>query len=330
MARRDSEPSGYGSLIAIGIVLLLSALVLAWASPFLYRVRVERSQLDAAREDRAFEEKAVSLLRELDKSSQGETDRMLQWIPPEGATLRDSSGLLNPNWIRKQFFVDSPLKTLFRLGSPDELQAFRAKESLSNDARRYERYFAASDLARFFTLDSPLNPNTVDEFVFESVMGRALGDAAEGTRWRENLRRLRSEGKVLKGEAETRLWFGGVWDRAKAFSTWLPDWNVNSMDPFLLQSVLAFKDFAIPSPEAAFNSLMSIRASRHIKPEDLRSILHIQPDNRAWIYLGTESSFWTLSLREASGRGIELVFRKRSEGSEGGSFQILARRYFHA
>jgi hypothetical protein len=329
--RPRHEARGFGSLVSIGAVFLITGLLAAWAGPYCYRVRDEeamRSRWDARI---ALEAQAASILEDLSDSTRGSTEEMLAYELPPSARFEDSGSRIDLNWVRKYVLRDSPaLLALFAGGSPDDLQSFRQMSRLGTNVAAYSAFFDEAALGKYFTARSPMNVNTVDEFSFENVMAQATGDASSGTTWRERLRAQRLSNKLIKDEAELRAWFGSDWDRVKLFATAIPEWNANTLDPFLLGAVLACSDFAIGDPPAAAQAIIDARSRRYLTEADLRGILGLGQDHPLWAHLGAGTSSWTLRVADPSGLAVEVDFALRGETEAGSAFRILARRWSHA
>jgi len=322
---------GFGSLVAIGAVFLVTGLVAAWAGPYRYRVGEEDDMRSSWGARAALEAEAASILEGLADSTRGRTEDMLAYALPEAARLEDAGSRINLNWVRAYVLRDAPaLLALFSGGSPDELQAFRSASRLGSRLDAYADFFDQETLERYFTLRTPMNVNTVDEFSFENVMALATGDASSGASWRERLRDLRLSGKAVEDEAELRAWFGTDWDKVALFAQATPEWNANTFDPFLLGAVFACAEFAIADPASAASAIIGARESRYLVDADLRTILGLPKENQIWRHLGTETSAWTLYVSDASGLRIEVDFRTRGEVEAGGVFRVIARRWHDA
>jgi hypothetical protein len=201
---------------------------------------------------------------------------------------------------------------------------------LGTSVAAYSAFFDEAALGKYFTARSPMNVNTVDEFSFENVMAQATGDASNGTTWRERLRAQRLSSKLIKDESELRAWFGADWDRVKLFATAIPEWNANTIDPFLLGAILACSDFAIGDSASAASAIVDARSRRYLTEADLRGILGLDQDNPIWAHLGAEAGAWTLRVADPSGLAVEVDFAPRGEAEAGSAFRILARRWSHA
>jgi hypothetical protein len=315
----------------MGGILLLTGLLAAWIGPSVYRVKEEDRLRSAWRGKSALEAEAASLLERISDSTRGESEKILSYGLPAGASLEDSGSRINLNWVRRYILGDSPeLRSLFVQGSPDELQAFRQKNKLGTNLDVYAFFFEPGVLASLFTLKSPMNINTVDEFAFENVMSQATGDEISGALWRDRLRSLRLSGRLIKDEFELRAWFGADWDKVALFTSALPEWNVNTLKPALLRAVLGCTQFKLHNPDAAASALLGARDARYLSDADLRTILGLPKDNPIWAHLGTESSAWTLKLAGESGLVLEVDFMVRPKGEAASVFRMTALRWSHA
>jgi hypothetical protein len=280
---------------------------------------------------KALEARAASILEELSSSTRGRTEDLLSFDLPSGATLEDAGSRINLNWISARVLSNSPpILTLFTRGSPEELQAYRRKVRFGTMVGAYDAFFDPNVLHRYFTAWTPMNVNTVDEFAFENIMAQAMGDASARAMWRERLREKRLSNTTFRTEAELRTWFGTAWDRVSLFVTTIPEWNANTIDQFLLGAVLACSDFALSDPASAASAIVTARKQRYLSDSDLRTIIGLPQENPIWMYLGSESSAWTLIVSDASGLRIEVDFTKHGETEAGAAFKIQARRWSNA
>jgi len=333
--RRDTEVSGraggYGSLVAIGAVFLVTGLLAAWTGPFLHRAQAEDKLRLSWEAQVRLEEKAAALLAEISDATDGDAEEILAFNLPQDARLEDSGSRINLNWARRYILRDSPaILGLFTALSPDELQAYRQKAVLGTDLTAYSAFFDEVTLSEYFTLDTPLNVNCVDEFAFENVMSYATGSESSGSAWRDRLRELRLSGKRLADEDKTRAWFGSDWDKAKLFVSATPEWNANTLHPFLLRAVLSCAEFKIANPAAAAGTILATRDARYLSVSDLRTLLGLLEDNALWLHLGDTSSAWKLSLSNGEGLSIEVNFKPRAESESGPAFRILTTRFSHS
>lgn len=325
--RPGSRETGFASLLAIGAVFLVSGLLLAWTGPFLFRATRERAKVGEWNRRAGLEGRAIEILTDLERETDGDTRLMLAYSLPPNASLRDTQSRLAINWVRKFVFLDSPLIGLFKKGTPDDLQAYRAKVFLSTSSAGYEAFFDPADIARYFSLDAPINVNTVDEFAFERAMAEALGSESDALSWRERLRALRSAGTVLEEESDVRSWFGATWDSVSAFVTANPEWNANTLDPLLLVGVLSCPEFGLASGASAAGAILEARSGRYLEKADLRRLLGLPEEAALWAHLGTESDCWTLRVADEEGLVLDLCFLRRRESEGGAVFKIVSRQY---
>lgn len=327
---RDSS-RGFASLVVMGVILLLTGFLAAWIGPSLYRIKDEDRLSSVWKSKAALEAEAASLLEKIADSTRGETEKILSYSLPAGASLEDAGSRINLNWVRRYILGDSPeLRSLFVKGSPDELQAFRQKSKIGMNLDVYAGFFEPGVLTSLFTLKTPMNINTVDEFAFENVMSQATDSDTWGALWRDRLRSLRLSGRLIKDESELRAWFGADWDTVKRFATAVPEWNVNTLKPVLLRAILGCTQFKLHNPDAAASALLGARDARYLSDADLRTILGLPKDNPIWAHLGTESSAWTLKLADESGLVLEVDFTVRPKGEAASVFRMTALRWSDA
>lgn len=324
---RGGHDAGYASLVAIGAVFLATGLALAWAEPFLVRAREERALIAKWERAERLESTAIGLLTDLERETDGDARKMLAYQLPMNATLRDSGSLVALNWVRAFVLLDSPLRDVFKGGSPEELQSFRAREPLPTRLRDYDRFFDPSDSSTYFTIDAPMNINTVDEFAFASAISQMTGDASEGTTWRGKLRSLRLGDRTIDSESDLKAWFGPLWDSVAGFVAVVPEWNANSLDPFLLASVLRCPAFKVPDAPSAAGAILQARKARYLESAELHRLVGAPDDSPLWDHLGTDSTSWSLRIVDEQGLSLSLWFCTRMETESGSAFRLVSRRY---
>lgn len=329
MLLQDTRLPGYASLVAVGALLLIAGLILAWASPFLARIRDERTMSVQWSTEDSLDARAAMLLEKLGQVTEGDTAKMLGYALPSGVSLVDEERYVNFNWLRPEFLRAPEVASLLRSGSVDDILAIRTNYPIARDTSRYASHFDRKDWQRLFSLDGPLNPNTVDERAFGNVMGQVAGSEESGTAWREKLRGLRLQNKRLATIGDAKAWFGSDWERVEAFVSVVPDWNVNTIDPLLLKAILDSSIFGLKESERIFSQIISARSMRYLADGDLQGILKVPKDHRIWSYLGCASTYWKLKITDEAGDSLSIAFRLNQSMGRKQVFQVLSRRYQH-
>ncbi len=76
----------------------------------------------------------------------------------------------------------------------------------------------------------------------------------------------------------------------------LPLLNVNFASDDLLKTLLFLPQFHVKNPEEKFKNLISLRAKKEIKNNELFNLLELSPDSFIFNILGCESFFWKIEL----------------------------------
>jgi len=325
----QDRSDGYASLLAISAVFIVTGLTIAWAGPFLARARNEKCMLASwARADQ-LEKEAITLLSDIERKTGGETREMLTYDLPPNSSLCDSQSRLAVNWAPTFIFRESPIRDLLRNGSPEELQMFRAKTPITISGDMYRAFFDEVDIEKYFSLTAPLNVNTVDELSFANVMTQLNADVSSGINWQDKLRSLRLQKRALMTDTDLQVWFGATWDSVCSFVSSTPEWNANSIDPFILTSVLHCPSFGIQDPASAAGAILQARAVKYLEDEDLHRILGLPESAVLWNHLGTTSSSWTLTIKNGEGLSLSVWFVRRAEGQTGPVFRLVSRHIRH-
>jgi hypothetical protein len=326
LARKEFS-AGYASLVTVGTLFLATGLILAIAEPFLIRMHEECVYVGEWSKRAELEKSALLLLSDLERQTGGDPLKIRYYPLPIYTTIIDSNSRIAINWIKISVLFDSTLGKMFTGGSPKEFQETRSKGNIPANPQAYYLFFDQSTFAECFTLDALLNINTVDESAFESVISQVTGDKTSGAIWRERLRSSRLDGERLDSETECKLWFGTLWDLVSPFVTTIPEWNANTLDPFLLTCVLSCPSFRISDPPASAGAILQARKGKYLTPEDLRNLVGAPSDSPVWAHLGTDSSSWVLRIDNEAGPSLSLWFCRRPASESGSIFRILARRY---
>lgn len=224
-------------------------------------------------------------------------------------TIRDVSSLVNPNWVQTFFIERSTLEPLIlRSGvSAGDLQTARINDGFTMRPQiDFTAFLTDTAIAELISPYSFLNVNTSGEIELESVFAELTGNAAAATAFRSRIQRVRSElGTVGQDDLFSLLtpYFDDVYPVINAF----PPYNVHLVDERILQAVVSYPAFEIRNWRAAYNSLLSLRASREMTADEIRATLGVAPDNRVLQYLGTTTWFWEVSILAGAQFRVHIV-----------------------
>lgn len=219
--------------------------------------------------------------------------------------IRDLSSKINPNWVRKQLFQRTSLGSLLEEGrSADELQQFREDHGFSlNIEVFYAEFFKDVAFQRYLTGYSYPNINTSDEFALRKLYARLTGDTAAAEVFHARVQNLLQSRELLT-EEELPVFLSPYAEQLLPVMTTLPQWNVNFLDPFLLEAILSYPAFGIPSPSDKAASLVVEREGSEITPVRLAQVCGVDSSHPLLSYLGTQTFFW--EVKGVNGEGEEL------------------------
>ncbi|AEJ61836.1 hypothetical protein Spith_1575 [Spirochaeta thermophila DSM 6578] len=233
--------------------------------------------------------------------------------------IRDLSSRINPNWVRKQLFQRTSMGSLLRNGiSADALQQFREDHGFSpNIDNFYAEFFKDVAFHRYLTGYSFANINTSDEFALRKLYARLTGDTAAAEVFHTRVQNLLQSRELLT-EEELPTFLSPYPEELLPVMTTLPQWNVNFLDPFLLEAILSYPAFGIPSPSDKAASLVVERDGSEITPVRLVELCGVDPSHPLFSYLGTQTFFWEVQGVNAEGEQVfsailarDLLYRER-------------------
>jgi hypothetical protein len=233
----------------------------------------------------------------------------------------DASSFVNPNWIRKQALEDTALRSLLAEGATAPgLQQFREDEGLAQEiAVHYAAFFTEDAFKKYLSPFSYANVNSADEFALRRLYLAATGDGAGAAVFHAKIQAMLVE-RRLCSESGLPYLFGAGAAAMSAVATTAPQWNVNFLDPALLEAALSYPAYGLPSPAATAAAIIAERSRREIIPARLHEICGLPADHPLFAYLGCSTYFWRIRLEDADGR-VEAVFARRIPESP------IARRY---
>jgi hypothetical protein len=224
--------------------------------------------------------------------------------------LKDVSSALNPNWVQKNVFMKTGLKSLLVGDSAvDALQQRREDMGFSMDlAATYADLFAEKALETYCTAYGYPNINTTDEFVLRSLYAVRTGDAAGAEAFHGKIQGLLQQQKILKSD-QVRDFLGIDYERLFPIMNVEPSMNAHFMNPHVLRELLAYPDLKVPKPAASAAAILDARDGTELSTAALKGFIGAPDDSRIYQYLGVNTWFWRITVSRGAASTETVVAR---------------------
>jgi hypothetical protein len=333
--RRPQE--GSVSVLVLVLLTLLAAAAGGAASLLQGSLRYLRASEDASAMRRSLEREAERVIAALAADSTPGIDSPLDpvWstiaVPGgEGAvlSLADVSSALDPNWVQKNVFSQTALRSLLRsAGAADELQQRREDRGFSLDLPgAYGDLFDEGVLDRHFTAYGYANINVTDEFALRTLYALRTGDAAAAEVFHARVRQLLREQRVLRPD-ELPAFLGPGYDALYPVMNAEPCMNVHFLDPLILTELLAYPALQVPAPQESALAILEARTRSELSSAELLKLVAAPAASRIYQYLGVVTWFWRLTVTQRDARLELVIARVPGSSGEPARFQIVEERY---
>jgi hypothetical protein len=304
-----ARDGGYASLVFLFALFFCSALALGAAAHISSALSLMNHEKNETLAKKALEgllhEALGDLLSDPSPEANGVDDPFWGWngrrTRGHRVAIVPLSDRINPNLTRKNLFEKTRLALLFRPGqNADKLQQFREDTGLHFEREGFDDFFEEEIFEKYFSLYGWANINLVDEFAARQLASSLTGDPAQGEAFRDTIRLLLTERRILGREA-LPLVLGASRTELWPFVNAEPLMNVNFVEPLILEELLAYGEYGIRRPEERCAEILSRRERESIGAEDLRSILGIDKSNPLAHYLGSITWFWEITITAEDG-----------------------------
>ncbi len=243
-------------------------------------------------------------------------------------SLKDVSSALNPNWIQKNAFTKTGLKSLLQNPSAaDILQQRRFDKGFFTDLQTaYGDLFAEGALAKYCTPYGWPNINITDEFALQKLYALRTGNEAGADVFHGRIQGLLMEQRLLKPD-QLRDFLGLDYDALYPVMNVEPSMNVNFVDQRILSDLLAYPDLRVPHPQATAQAILDTRAAREVTAADLHRLVGVSDDNRIFQYFGVTTWFWQIDVTHPSASLSLVVARIPGEADAAPRFTVVEERY---
>ncbi len=203
---------------------------------------------------------------------------------------------INPNYARKNLFEKTALANLFKPGQDAAtLQQYREDSGLSLNEDHYSTLFETEKYSDFFSPYGWANINLIDEFAASSLVRYITGSESTGENVRNEIQNLLQEQRlVTRAELDSTL--GKIDRRLPVFLNAEPMINVNFVDPYILNEILSYPEYAVNNPSQKAQAIQELANGGGVYPNDLSLILQIDETKRLYYYFGTTTWFWKFSF----------------------------------
>jgi hypothetical protein len=248
--------------------------------------------------------------------------------PAVTVTLQDVSSALNPNWVQKNVFTRTELKSLLKdSGSADVLQQRRADTGFFTDIETaYGDLFVDGALEKYFTPYGYPNINTADEFALRKLFALRTGDEAAADVFHSHIQALLIQQRILKPD-QLRTFLGLDYDRLYPVMNVEPAMNAHFVDPRILGDLLAYPELKVPHPQDAAQAILDMRASTEMTTDDLHRMIGAPDTSRIYQYLGVTTWFWKIGVTLSPASLSLIVARVPGAPDDPPRFTIVEERY---
>lgn len=248
----------------------------------------------------------------------------------EGATvvLKDVSSALDPNWVQKNVFTKTGLKTLLMGESAAEaLQQRREDKGFSTDiVSEYGDLFADKALETYFTAYGYPNINVTDEFALRALYALRTGDPSGAETFHARIQQLLAEKKLLKPD-QLQAFFGADYDKLFPIMNAEPIMNAHFIDPLVLRALLAYPDLKVPQPAQSAASILDARDSAELSLEALHGLIGAPAESRIYQYIGVTTWFWKIGVTKGTAHAETIVARIPAEADVPRRYVIVEQRF---
>jgi hypothetical protein len=338
--------AGFASIQFLFLLFLLSALA-AGISLYSYSYtlidrRIRRTNQNVKEMNAILGDIIFALQNDASPDINSNDDSVWHWhsntVNGYKVTLNPISDRLNLNYARKNVFDKTALSLLFGPGKTSaDLQQFREDNGLSLFTSDYKGFFAAEDLARYFSCYGWANINLIDEFAARSLALSLTGSVYKAERLRTTIEKLLMEKQLVDGKSLPFI-LGMDYDELFPFVNAEALINVNYIDKTLLAELLAYPDYNVSSPGRRTEELLSRRTSGGVAAKDIPVMLGIDPQSPLIHYLGSVTWFWEVIISGGNAAQRTVLCRLPPSGGSQTTtnvltdvaYQIIEQRYTHA
>ncbi len=234
--------------------------------------------------------------------------------------LTDISSRINPGSMQAAFFEKTDLKrTLLPGTSPKLFKDNQKRTGFIMDIRSaYKNVLLKDALETYFTAFSFLNVNTDYEYSLREMFKLLTSDSGAADVFHTFISHaLREKRLITEEELSTAL--GTYRETVFPVISTLPKMNIHYVPGFILKQILTYPygGERINNGTTVFKSLLYLRSTREITPEDLHTLVKTEGlQNRFFQCIGTKTWFWKVSAatkRTAALAVIVCVPRKKEK-----------------
>ncbi len=213
--------------------------------------------------------------------------------------LIDISSRMNPESMQTAFFKKTDLNRILLPGISLELfKDIRKKTGFVMDIRStYKNVLQKDALETYFTAFGFLNVNTDYEYSLREMFELLTSDSGAADVFHTFITHELKEKKLIT-EEELYTALGTYRQAVFPVISTLPKMNIHYVPGFILKQILMYPygGKSIKGNKNIFTSLLHLRDTREITPEDLHTLVKTEGlQNRFFQYIGTKTWFWKVS-----------------------------------
>lgn len=210
--------------------------------------------------------------------------------------IKSLSGLINLNYLQKDFLNKTKLKALF-----DDENSINTLYERQHEKGLLYSYEEINDLIeedvfnQYFTFKGFLNFNICNldalKFVADSLTNSSFGDELFNQR-----KILKSNKQLIQNETEFNMLCGIYYNDIYPYINICPQININFMSEELINILFFYPDFNVLNPKQKVNTIIAMRDSKEITENELMNVLGITKGSELYYYIGCSTWLWQITI----------------------------------
>ncbi len=298
------QSKGFSSLEFIITLFFLSLIVIALGIFLRTSDLTVRKRISKEEDYKAIDNILNLVFDEIKKDTTPSVDSLIDPVWKLNGTAIDGykisiqslSGLIDLNFINKNFLIQSNLKEAFN--SPEYVNTLvevLSREGPVNSYERINEFISEEKFNQFFTFYGYANFNIADEKPL-SNLADTLTMSFFGEELISRRKQYQAHGNLLQNETELNLLCGIYYDDLYPFINLNPIMNIHFISEDCLKTLLGYKEFKLSNINQKVNNIISLRQNSEINEENICSILGITKSDKLYYYLGCKTWMWQINV----------------------------------
>lgn len=314
--------NGFSSIEILCLLFFVGVLSLgAYGLLNQYKIRVSRKAAELKERER-FESICDCVLEEIRKDKTNNSDSKFDPffllnetnVDDVKIKIRDLSSLINPNFFPFELLDDTNLGTFFESKKPFSSLADQiADRGLIFTYDDIEEYLSPEIFQTYFSPYGIACFNIASRQGFEKLLENVLSNKASSIYLGQKRDELHRNQQMIQNETELKLVYGIALDDIYPYISLNQPMNIHFVEPIVLEAVLSYPKFNIPSWKSKSDLLISLRNSHELSEEDLMNCLGVSKSDPLYYFFGTKTWFWEIELSNDKYTFTTVVFRYPEE-----------------